>query len=220
MSDLPITDPEIDDLIEAIARGDRYAEAGPLPAQVTAYDPATQTCDAQPLVLVPGPDGLSAAPIARQVQVVWPSGATWSLVGPMAVGDLVWLVPCGADIGPWKASGAVMSPSATRRRMDPSDVVAIPGGRPLTTPLLSASYDATAAVLAGSQVKLGDSTATDFVALKSLVETALSALYSEIAGHGHPAPGGATTGYTPPAANPINPLTWPPNTGATKVLAI
>ena len=162
----PVTEtPTIGDLIAAIAAGDRSAEMGPIPSKVVAYDQATQTCDAQPLVMVPQGGELRAVPIIRQVQVAWPSGAGWSIVGPMAVGDLVWLIPAGADIGQWKVSAAPSSPAATTRRFHPSDMIAIPGSRPICAPLPSTAYDPYCLVLSCGHVKIGDSSATKPVVL-------------------------------------------------------
>jgi len=157
--------PTIEDLIRIVAQGDSRAEVGPLPARVESYNPSQQSCDATPLVLVPGPEGLQTAPMVRSVPVMWPSGGGWSLHGPMAAGDLVWLVPAGADIGHWVVSGAVRSVAATERRLSLSDVVAIPGGRPFSSPLSASAVASDGVVLAGSKVYLGDSTASKKVVL-------------------------------------------------------
>lgn len=138
---------------------------GDLPAKVLSYNAATQTVDAQPVVLVPGVQGLKAAPIARQVQVRWPAGATWSIVGELVAGDFGWLRVAGADISTWKMQGTELDPLALERSGSGSDVVFEPGSQPVSVPLAADAYKAGALVVKAAELLLGDSTATKALAL-------------------------------------------------------
>jgi len=216
MSDATQIEPTLEDLLRIIIDGETSNHLGPVPATVTAYDSAKQVCDAKPLVMVAINGELRRLPIARGVQVRWPSGANWSLVAPMTMGDIVWLRPSGADISHWKQSGADNATEATTRRYSLSDVVAEPGTRPLSNALPATAYSTTAVVLAAAEIRLGDSEAADLVALSKLVESELATLAAAINGHNHTHPNGPTTGLVPGSG-----VTTPydPSVACTKVKA-
>lgn len=158
-------DPGLRDLLR-ISQKTFGQAGGDLPAKVLSYDAATQTVDAQPVVMVPNPQGgLKAAAIARQVQVRWPAGAKWSIVGELAAGDFGWLRVAGADISTWKMQGAEQDPLALERNGAPSDVVFEPGSQPVSVPLASDAYKAGALVIKAAELLLGSSAATLKVAL-------------------------------------------------------
>jgi hypothetical protein len=149
------------------------------PATVIAYDPTTQKATVQPalrsriddtLLDRERPDLAPPPPIAN-VPVVWPSGggvaSPWSLHGPLAPGDPVTVVVAERSTDEWRTLGAVDNTPLDARRFDLSDAVAYPGGRSLnpsagpTAPLGTGAVDPVAAVLAGTLVKLGASTAIE-----------------------------------------------------------
>ncbi len=191
-----------------------------IPARVVAYDPVTQTVDAQPLIGVIKKDVLRPLPIARQVQVRWPAGSTWSIVGDLTpptptTGAFGWLRFAAGDISAWKMQGTTADPTAIPRRDALSDCVFEPGSQPVSAPLAADAWKAGALVLKAAQLLLGDATATDTVALNSLVQAAIQVVYNAHDAHIHGSPAGNTTVPTVLFA----PAT-PANVGATKVKAI
>lgn len=213
--------PGVDEVIAKVARGEMERNHGALPAEVTAYNPGRATVTANPLVLVVVDGEAQSLPPIQDVQIQWMQGAGWSIVGELQVGDVGWLRPAGADISAWKASGAKESPPLRNSRNSLSDVVFVPGSRPLSAPLSAEQYLAGALVLwVGSQLLLGDSTASDAVALESLVQGALSKISAAYDPHTHVAPSGGGTTSTPSTIIDTSPAPpWPPDVGATKVKA-
>jgi hypothetical protein len=192
----------------------------PIPALVTAWHQAAQTVDAQPVVQLYSGGALIQAPVLRHVPVAFPGSILGGLTYPVKEGGFCELVPQEADCSTWFSSGSFGLPPPSERRLSLSDVVAWPlAPRPANAALPSSAIAANGPVLWGSAVYLGGSDATEYIAFRAKVETELSRLYAEIAGHGHPTPSGPTTGYTPPALNPIDPLTWPPSVGSAVVVS-
>jgi hypothetical protein len=186
-----------------------------VPAKVLAYDPTTQTVDVQPLIMVSKNGALRPLSIARQVQVRWPAGATWSVVGELVAGDFGWLVPAAGDISAWKMQGTEQDPTAIQRKDTMSDVRFEPGSQPVSTPLAADAYKAGALVIKAAELLLGDSAATDKVALDSLVRAAIQVVYDHIDGHIHTTPSGNSGVPTVLLAPSV-----PANVGATKVKGI
>jgi hypothetical protein len=183
----------------------------PLPAKVLAYDRVKQTADCQVLVKVPSDNELTDPPPVHGAQVLWLSGGTWSIVGDLVPGDPGWLVPPGADTSRWARFGTERSTEVTPDAKSLGDAFFIPGSRPASAPLPTAAYKAAALVLRGT-LYLGDSTATDFVALASLVLTELQSIVDQFNLHTHPTPAGASN--TPSVA-----MTDPNDVAAEKVKA-
>jgi len=182
-----MSEPTLEDLFRRMIADEQGTQiAGGIPAKVITYDAAKQLCDAQPLakVATDGSGELHQLPICRSVPVRWPSGAGWAITGPMAAGDIVVLRPAAADIAQWVHQGTENADGTVPRRGALSDVIADPGLRPATSPLTSSQYSAAGLVIACASVLLGDSTASDFVALASLVKAEIEAA---ITGHVHPA---------------------------------
>lgn len=166
MSDAKATpiDPTLQDLLKLA--GQAYGQQlGDVPAKVETYNAATQTINCQPLVLLPTVHGLKPAPIVQQVQVRWPAGATWSIVGDLVKGDFGWLRPAGADISGWKMSAIEQDPTAIHRSQTLSDAVFEPGSQPISVPLAADAYKAGALVIKAAELLLGSSSATKTVAL-------------------------------------------------------
>ncbi len=147
---------------------DRGTEKGlskDVPAKVITYDRPTQTADLQPLIMVSKNGRLRAMPIARQVQVRWPAGSGWSIVGDLVKGDFGWIVPAAGDISAWKMQGTEVDPTAIPRKGKMSDVRFEPGSQPVSTPLASDAYKAGALVIRAAELLLGDSAAVKALAL-------------------------------------------------------
>lgn len=160
-------EPTLEDLLRTFIATETGGQLGGMPGRVVKYTPATQRADVKPLIQMDtdGSGTLRVLPICRDVPVQWPSGAGWALTGPMAVGDTVWLQPAGGDIHQWLQNGTPDAATAAPRKNSLSDVVAVPGLRPATSPLTSAAYDAAAMVLWATLIKLGSSAATKAVGL-------------------------------------------------------
>jgi len=140
-----------------------------MPAVVVAYDPTTQSASVQPVLVGRVADTLldrerpdvAPPPPLHNVPIVWPSGATWSLHGPLVPGDPVTLVIAERSTDEWRTLGSTAGVvPLDARRFDLSDAVAIPGGRTFAAagtaaPLGATAVDPAAVVLAGALVKLG-----------------------------------------------------------------
>jgi hypothetical protein len=217
-----MSDPTLEDLFRRMIDDANGTQIGAVPATVTKYTPATQRCDAKPLaqMATDGSGTLRPLPICREVPVVWPSGAGWAITGPMAVGDIVWLQPAGCDISAWAQNGTPDATDADPRWNSLSDVVALPGLRPVTDPLTSDQYSAAALVVAAASVLLGDSTATDRVGLAGLIYAELTKIETALSTHTH---AGVTTGVGTSGTPAAPPYVKPANAaaiGAGKVYAI
>jgi hypothetical protein len=190
------TEPQVEDLIRIISRGETNRRHGALPAEVVKYSPTKQAVSVQPVVAVMVEGEALEIPVFQDVPVRFPSGALGSLTFPLQRGDEGWLRPAGADISGWKVSGSKRAAPTRFTRNSLSDCVFEPGSRPLSRALSSKQVDAVAVVLfAEVLLKLGDSTATDFVALASKVAVELGKISTAIAGVGGaytPGPVGAS----------------------------
>ena len=233
-----MSEPTLEDLFVRMVADETATKIGAVPAQVVSYTAATQRCDAQPLIRVQtdGSGELRQLPVCRDVPVRWPSGGgaapagpfagpgtQWAITGPLVAGDTVWLRPAGGDISAWSRNGTANAVGTAPRRGSLSDVVAEPGTRPITDPLTSDQYSASALVVACASVLLGDSTASDRVALASLVFAELAKIETAINTHTHQVAGvqaGPTTLSTAVGSASYTKPTSATNIGATRVYAI
>ena len=215
-------DPTLDDLLRLTAKvhgkEQTYTD---LPAKVLTYDGLTQTVNVQILVLVPRNGKLRSVGSLQQLQVRWPAGATWSIVGDLTpatptTGTPGWVRFAGADISAWKMQGTERDPTALLRQGSKSDAYFEPGGQPISAPLDALAWKAGALVIRAAELLLGDSTATDKVALDSLVRAAIQVVYNAHDSHVHLDPVAGTTGVPTVLFAPAVPA----NVGATKVKAI
>ena len=223
MSDTEITEgePTLEEMLLLYAkRAGAESGYGDLPAKVIGYNAAQQTATVSPLVLVPKGGRLQAVPPVVDVQVRWPAGSTWSIVGELVAGDFGWLRFAGADISAWKMQGTESDPTARQRRSALSDCVFEPGSQPVSVPLAADAYAAGALVIKAASLLLGDSSATIFVALSDLVEAVFATVENNFNKHGH-AETGATTS-TPVWQSTGVPMTadFSASVAATKVKAI
>lgn len=184
------TDPTMLDLMEAHFRNAQAGHHGPMFGEVVSYDYGTQAADVQPLVRLPVDGVFVNAPILRSLRVQWPGGGGGALTFPLAAGDVGELAPMGADFSNWIASGTKNQDAATGERFQLASCVFKPLYRPFSSPLPAGCVHATCPVLSGDPLLLGDSTATELVALAALVLARLTTLQSAHDLHKH-------TGVTP-----------------------
>lgn len=189
------------------------------PAWVLSYDRATQTATIQVATAYQVQDETGARvararPPIPNVPVQWGGSVTWDLT------EGEWGLAIFADraLDEWKATGSQSVEPRDPRRFDVTDAIFLPGVLPPADPLPAAAFSTGAVVLwdrGTGTVKLGDSTATDFVALASLVLSRLQTIEAafNLHVHGGVAFGGVST--TPPA--PMPPMT---SVAATKVKAV
>lgn len=191
-----------------------------LPAQIVAYDPATQRAVVKPTISAryhdPETDALVPVPLPTisGVPVVFPSGTGFALTWPLVPGDTVLLVICDRSLDEWESTGAPENIPQDTRRFDLTDAVAIPSVRPSTKPIPASGWSAAGVVLEGASVQLGSSAAVSPVALAPLVDAVISALTTWLSTHTHTsaAPGSPTT-------PPVVPPPLPSSVAALKVKA-
>lgn len=168
-----------------------------MPGRVTAWDRTAQEATIQPLIQGTRVDAVTeerthySLPSVPGVPVFTLGGASGSLSVDLSIGDTGLMIFCSRDLDTWLTSGADPAVPQDPRRHDLTDAVFLPGLRPFSAPLGASGYASGAVVLAGADVRLGASTATDFVALASLVKAELDAIWIKFNLHTH---AGVTTG--------------------------
>ncbi len=178
----PLPDqPSQTSVMEEIARSFKAETNVANPAHVTSYDEATQTVGLQLVQAHAYRDGKAAIarerpPALLNVPVVFPGGADYGMTWPVAVDDPVKALVMDRSISEWVSTGGMATEPQDFRRHDLSDAVAIPGGFSPASPLPDACYDPSALVIYGPQIKLGDSSASAYIALASLVDARFAAL--------------------------------------------
>lgn len=206
----PVT---IADVISASIDGATTRVHTSMPGQVVRYDAVAQTVDVQPslkqvLFDALGTKVYESYPLLPAVPVAFPSGGSFCITFPLQPGDHVVLLFAEGAMAEWLASGKESEPWDVRRHHI-SNAIAIPCIRPDTQPLSNTDTSARQAGIvlgkdgAEPQIRINDTeillgaTATQYVALANLVQTALNDIRSFINTHTHPAPGGATSAPLP-----------------------
>lgn len=231
MTQLP-TNPGFEDVLQEAINAARGLLHTMLPARVKTYNRTTQTAEVEFVVKGRRRDldsgewfTYTRKPVGR-VPVAWLGGPGHSVTTDLQAGDFVIVLFAERDISQWLASGQVPAEPADTRLHDLSDAIAIPlGARPFTAPLDPTAYAAGALVVDGSDIRLGGSTATDFVALASKVLTELTALANSVQtlqtaynGHTHLDPVSGSTGT--PSAPVVTPVPTPASVAATTTKAV
>jgi protein gp138 len=158
-------DPRLAEILQATIETSHARIHKSLPARVVSYDVATQHCSAQILVQI---DGETISPL-QDVPVCWPGGAAGFLHVPLEAGDNVLLVFCDEDYSKWWETGSISPPLVQQRHgLHP---IAIPGLRRAAEALDVTGGHVTLST--SSELRLGSDNASDPVALKSLVESAV-----------------------------------------------
>jgi hypothetical protein len=123
-------------VIEARVGRNLRGMAKALPGVVISYDEETETCSVQPAVheLVPteeDPDDHYVRPVTviPNVQVAWPRGRNFRVVGKLNPGDSVLLLAFDRNANGWRRSGKASEPDVDQVHSW-SSVVALPGLEP------------------------------------------------------------------------------------------
>lgn len=207
-------DPSWSDIMNEFLRKGLGSVHTCMPATVVAYNPALQSATVQPVFRQRVDDvtlnreipDLAPIPPIANVPVVWPSGLTWSVIGPLAPGDPVTLVFAERSTDEWRATGVPATVPQNARRFDLADAVAIPGGRAFlpgpTGPKLPTAFDPVAVVMATdvpAGIKIGGSVAIDAALKGTIFEVDLLALVTAL----EVFVTGLTTAVTVPAINAL-----------------
>lgn len=169
----PALDTVLKRAVRVALRGVRVA----LPGRIESYDPATQQASVQPLVQDTAFDETGARvperlPVVTNVPCCTLGGAGSRLTFPIAKGDECLLIFASSAIDRWLTLGGEVDPKDTRHH-HLTDAFALVGfsSQPHATPA-----HATATVLVGSDIRLGDDTAValatkaDVTALANFVQ--------------------------------------------------
>jgi|GEM_PF-2206304 hypothetical protein len=181
------TQAQVQDQAAKAARGAVRVAA---PAWVLSYDRATQTATIQIATAyrVQNDDGETVArarPPVSNVPVQFAGSVTWDLED----GEWGLALICDRSIDEWKATASQATEPRDPRRFDITDAVFLAGVQAPASPLPSAAYASGAVVLydrGTGDVRLGSSSASDKVALDSLVRSEINALWTAISTHIHP----------------------------------
>ncbi len=198
---------ELSELLEQTMVKAMQGMSGRVYGLVDTYDATAGRVSITPLVPVVVDAVVKPFPKLPSVPVEWPGSTTHSYKFPIAAGSIMVLQPLGHDHSKWLTQGAVGVPPVDERRFSLADLVAVAlSPSPVSSPPNPLSYDAAEAVLFGAH-KVGDNTASDFVALASLVLAELQAIKTWANAHTHsylPGPGAPTNTATglPAMANP------------------
>lgn len=203
--------PALEDVLIAATRGALVGVHVGFVGQVVDYDRVTQTATIRPVVkgrrkTEEGGVEFYDLPLLVRVPVEFPQGGGCSITWPLAVGDQGMVRISERSHDEWRAvGGAGLQPQHTRR-FDLTDATFFPGVSSPADPLTE--VDASAMVVAAADLRLGDKTAADFVALASLVMARLNALQQAFDAHVHAtAATGPPVGPTPvPGLIPVGAL--------------
>lgn len=192
----PSTKPTEHDNLLAGVRGQMAKIHTLIPGIVDSYDEETQTATVRPAVKFAfrkadgGLERYSPGSIPN-VPVAFPGSGDFSITWPLEPGESVLLGFCERSIDEWKTVAGEAHEPADARRFDLSDAIAIPCLRSPATPIPAEGLDAAAMVVRATELRLGSASASDYVALASLVESELGALWTALHTHLH---GGITPG--------------------------
>jgi len=188
--------PALEDVLSAATRGALVGVHIGFVGQVVDYDRVTQTATIRPVVkgrrkTEEGGVEFYDLPELVNVPVEFPQGGGCSITWPLAAGNQGMVRVAERSHDEWRAVGGAGLQPQHSRRFDLTDATFYPGVRSPADPLTE--VDAVAMVIAGAELRLGDKTASAFVALASLVSARLDALQQAFDAHMH-----ATAALGPP----------------------
>jgi hypothetical protein len=162
------------------------------PGKVLSYDAATQTAKVELLVKKrykdPETDEIvyDRALIIPQCPVAFPSGGGFSITFPLQEGDAVVVLFAERSLSEWKASpNNTPQEPFDGRVFNASDAIVIPGAPSPSRPLAGNATASNAVVIKTTEVRMGDATASQALALASAVEAKLNSLISTFNNHVH-----------------------------------
>lgn len=153
-----------------------------LTGKVTEYDPTTRTATVQPLTkrAIAREDGtlsLESLPPLPSVIVIFPMAGPFSITFPIEVGTVGLLLVLSDSDHIWRET-QIESEPGDLRRFSLSCTRFLPGYLPDAVAHPAAATEAL--VVKGTDVRLGDETASDFVALASLIDANFTAIATSI----------------------------------------
>lgn len=173
-----------------------------LPGSVVRYDSSKQTADVQPMIRCAELDAdgnvtTRSYPVLPSIPVAFPAAGGFAITFPVQAGDTGLLVFCELPIDRWRSTGQESHPADIRRHSTTAAVF-YPGLRPTARAFTPANVaedltigrspnGPTIHLKPDGSVHLGESTATDFVALATLVDARLSTIVNAFNTHGHAA---------------------------------
>lgn len=152
-----------------------------LPGEIVTYDAATQTASVKVAIKggYKGRDGQPVyedRPTLSSIPVCFPVGDGTSITWKLKAGTRV-LILCGSrSLDEWKANGISGLVARDARRHQLQDAFCLPQLPCPADPIPAEGVDPEAMVIRAPMLKLGDNTASDFVALAPAVMTYLSAM--------------------------------------------
>lgn len=168
-----------------------------IPAKVVAFDDSANTVDVEPVTkrrVRSDSEGTVAEkmPVIQDVKIAWPCSNNCYIKWPIPVGSFVQLLFNDRSTEVWRDTSQSNSEPGDLAEHDMSYPTAIPGLRPDVFGLLGQDIPAvgSAMVLEAPEVKIGEG-ATDYGALATKVNDALSTIYDWMGTHVH---SGVTTG--------------------------
>lgn len=201
----PTSDPNLSDNLRAAAQAAVACVNVAAPATVVSYDRVSQSATVKIVPSFkrrnPSNDGAIESyrvpPIAN-VPVAFPGSGAVSMTWPLSAGDTGLIVFADRSIDEWTSTGSSETTPQDTRRHNVSDAIFIPGLRSFADPIPASGHDAAASVWRAAEIRLGSSTASDFVALASLVSAELAAIWTVLNAHIHPGAGLPPTPGVPP----------------------
>lgn len=155
------------------------------PGRVERYDAQKQQADIRP-VFIENARGASGEAIKERpalinnVPVVFPATGAGYLSFGLSVGDTVLLIYLDRSLDRWKSLGGEVDPVDVRRH-HPSDAIAVVGLHAFNAPLDGVSDTHTILTAKpGAEVRLGDASPSDAIALASRVNQQLNDLKTAI----------------------------------------
>lgn len=227
--------PKLADVLHEALKGQIATVHTSIPGIVERYDSATQTASVRLAVRFSRRDPGTGeripyeAPLLTGVPILWATGHgdDFSDTWPLKRGDELWVQFAERSIDEWVLEGDEVTTPTSVRRFSLSDAVATPAKSSRGQPLPADATDDTARVIRAPELRLGSASASDYVALASLVKSELDAIWTALKTHIHQstAPGTPTGPPTLPPPLPDDDPPWPSLPGgagevaATKVKA-
>ncbi|HSH00108.1 MAG TPA: Gp138 family membrane-puncturing spike protein [candidate division Zixibacteria bacterium] len=218
-----VDEPEIEDILDdAIESAIAVLETS-FPAVVTSY--AEGRASVQPVTrdryIDPdtGEESFRLGSVITNVPFGRQATATHGLTFPLQRGDLVYCSCAARSVDEVLTTGETDNTPGHPRMHDRTDAVIVAVIHPFGTPLPESNRNASGTTVFGPTVFLGDGTASDFVALASLVSSELSALWSALNTHIHVTTATVGAGPAVGVISPPGVLGSPGSVAATKVKA-